>query len=439
MQNQLSSSTRNILTHTFIFLLFLPKINIISFTNESAGIRIDDIILLVCFIILFGVKAFEGFKFNSLERSYFVFFSFAFLSNIVNVVFSGRSNPLYSLRLLEYFIFYYFGLYFFLNNSKTKATNILNAYLYFNFFIMTLQALGLIGGLTTEYGYSTDLGREGGALRVVGLTGGPWEISAIINIIFAYKIFSKKYFTYQLITLFFLCTFFLALTGSRISLLANFFIIIFYYYKNSHSKIRFVASLSFISLSCLVLLSIGNPVVERSKDLISENNLSILVDYYDNVSVDEDVKGFEEEKRTSDTDLSWLLRANKWAYATKFWLQNFLNITLGVGPGTWGPALDGGWLRILTENGLIGLASFLFFLKKYSRTKSLQAIVIVLAINMLFIDIQMSYKTMSVFLFIAGFIQLNHLKEGKVFSYEKITKKNPWPSLGEPQHHSQQP
>lgn len=436
MQNQLTSSTRNILSHVFIFLLFLPKINIITISNESAGLRLDDIVLLICFLLFFGLKAFQRFKFNALERSYFAFFAIALFSNVVNIIFFSRSNPLYSLRLLEYFIFYYFGLYFFLNNSRMSADKVLNAYLYFNFFIMALQALGLIGGLTTEYGYLRDLAQGGDTLRAVGLTGGPWEISAIINIIFAHKIFSKKYSTIQLLLLFFTCSLFISLTGSRVSLLTNFIILIFYYYKNSLSKTRFVLKLTFIALGCLLLLSIGNPVVERSKDLLSENNLTILSEYYQNINVDETFKGFEEDKRVDDTDLSWLMRANKWAYATKYWLQNASNITLGVGPGTWGPALDGGWLRILTENGLVGLICFLWFLKKYNSSKSLQAVAIALSLNMLFIDIQMSYKTMSIFLFLAGYAQLCRLKTGRGFSYEKITQKNPWPAFGKPQHHS---
>lgn len=417
-------------------LIFLPKINIINISNETAGLRIDDVILLFFFLVFFATKSFTDFRFNSLEKSYFAFFAFAFLSNLINILFFSRSNILYSLRLIEYFIFYYFGFHFFLFNKNLHPEKIFNAYLYVNFFVMILQAFNLIGGFTSVTGYEAQVAASAGTTRTIGLTGGPWEIAAIINIIFAYKIFSKKYLTIHLLLYFSLCTFFIILTGSRVSLVTNIILIIFYYYINSRSKIKFIFKFSLITLFPLVILSIGNPVVERSKNLLSENNLKILSEYYQNVSVDENFKGFEEEERIDDTDLSWLIRANKWAYATKYWVQRAFSITLGVGPGTWGPALDGGWLRILTENGLIGLFFFLWFLKKYSSSKALQAIAIALSLNMLFIDIQMSYKTMSLFLFIAGFSELNRLRQGRGFSYEKITQKNPWPAFGKPQHHS---
>jgi hypothetical protein len=66
--------------------------------------------------------------------------------------------------------------------------------------------------------------------------------------------------------------------------------------------------------------------------------------------------------------------------------------------------LDGGFLRILTEYGIIG--SFLFwklFSTIYHKTLQLKWMVISFAINMIFFDVHLAYKPMSLLFFITGF------------------------------------
>jgi hypothetical protein len=103
-------------------------------------------------------------------------------------------------------------------------------------------------------------------------------------------------------------------------------------------------------------------------------------------------------------DASWWMRIHKWAYALKLyclhpecWLQ-------GIGPGFAMAALDGGFLRILTELGIIGCVLYgrLFYLIA-SQTTQLYWMMVAFMLNMVFFDVYLAYKPMSLLFLIAGY------------------------------------
>ena len=100
--------------------------------------------------------------------------------------------------------------------------------------------------------------------------------------------------------------------------------------------------------------------------------------------------------------MSWLLRATKWMYAYKTWVTTPEAWVIGLGPGMWGPSLDGGWLRLLTETGVLGVLAFVLFFNTLCSTPLLKAVRLCVFLNMAFIDIYISYKTMSLVFLIAG-------------------------------------
>jgi len=76
----------------------------------------------------------------------------------------------------------------------------------------------------------------------------------------------------------------------------------------------------------------------------------------------------------------------------------------GLGFGVFGPALDGGWLRLLVETGFLGLFAYARFLVNVAKKVPFGLyIAIATAINMMFIDMQLSYKGMALLLFLVGF------------------------------------
>jgi proteasome assembly chaperone (PAC2) family protein len=76
---------------------------------------------------------------------------------------------------------------------------------------------------------------------------------------------------------------------------------------------------------------------------------------------------------------------------------------LGLGPGALGPALDGGWLRLLAETGIVGTFAFLFMLRKISNLdRACVMAVLALAANMVMVDSQNAYKVMAFLFLMAG-------------------------------------
>src|SRR5271166_3662049 len=91
-------------------LLLIPKINLIPFRNETAGIRLDDFILLTVITLLLCVWIAElDFHLDPIPASGFAVVVVFCTSNLINV---GHSNFLYSLRLIEYLVFFWAGKYF---------------------------------------------------------------------------------------------------------------------------------------------------------------------------------------------------------------------------------------------------------------------------------------------------------------------------------------
>jgi hypothetical protein len=385
-----------------VAMLFIPKVNLVSIAGESAGIRIDDVLLFVIFaLLLAGLLLARKRTINGIESITFILIGYMLLSNLVNLHMFGRSSLLYSLRYFEYFVFFYIGRYFF--DARYSLARLLYAMLFVNAILIVLQGFAIIGGFSSA-GFSQDVSD-----RAIGLTGGPWELGAILNFCLAIFLFGRNTAGGVPLRIFLIaCTSALVvLTGARIPALAHIFLISYFVYLQSPNKTYFLGSAAFIGgLVLFAILLIPNPLTERSENLFSMANIEQFQDQYSKASVpDEKFEGWSEMSTADeDTDLSWLTRVARWVIAIKTWTNSPLTLFVGVGPGNWGPALDGGWLRVMSEWGLLGLSIFLVFLYRIAQiSRATFAMVMALAINMLFIDIHIAYKSMALFFFLSGY------------------------------------
>jgi hypothetical protein len=144
-------------------------------------------------------------------------------------------------------------------------------------------------------------------------------------------------------------------------------------------------------------------VYERSLDLLSMKNLELVEIVWDKT----EAPSVPEENITvissQDYDVSWWIRIHKWLFALKLYLNHPECLLQGIGPGSCGAALDGGMLRIIVENGLIGAFLYrTFFCSLYRLNPQAKWIVVAFAFNMIFFDAYLSYKAMSLLLFICG-------------------------------------
>jgi len=182
-----------------------------------------------------------------------------------------------------------------------------------------------------------------------------------------------------------------------------------------HARYR-IAPLMWKSALAIAIVAAGiiyipNPLSERSQKLFSTDNIGYLAAAYDLVPDNPRVEGFTEGwevqamtgQDPDNGDASWLMRVFKWSAAVKLWLHDPVSLLFGIGPGTVGPALDGGWLRIVTETGIIGLVLSICLARTIWRISiTLRIMLIAMAVNMLMIDIYISYKVMAFLMLTAG-------------------------------------
>ena len=395
----LSQTFERVIVITCVLLLFTPKINLLSVQGQTAGIRIDDLLLFLIFILLTaGFISSPRIKVSKIEYRFGIVLMVFIFSNIINLILFSRSNLLYSFRYAEYFLFFYGGYYYAVHyNIRTLAIWLLSA----NAVIMMLQYFGLIGGFTST-GFTSS-----SADRLIGLTGGPWEIGAVINFIFAILIFNTKSSIHivKVIVLFIITFGLILLTGARMPAIAHITLLFLFLYQQSHHKVGLLLKLIIIAPVVLtIILFIPNEVLERSKNLSSFDNITQFIDVFKNVEVSPNFLGFPDMQTSEEGDFSWLMRISKWAYVIKMWMETPFSWFVGLGPGIWGVALDGGWLRLLTESGLIGTVLFVGFFWRVARiAQPMLGVVIALFINMLMIDLQLAYKAMSFVFFCTGY------------------------------------
>lgn len=382
-----------------MIFLFLPKINFIGFRSETAGIRVDDVILL----LVAGTMLIDWFgrldlTIEPLPAAAFMVIGVFCLSNLVNLGI-GHSSILYSLRLAEYMVFFWSGKY--LVRQGYDLDLVVKTMVLLNFAIAILQYAGLVGGFATS-GYESAVGRPFGISA-----NHPAEMSAMLNLAFAALVFgdkTNKFWQWSLIV-----GLFVLLTGSRSALAAHCLLILVYIYRHSKNKINFVLRSGAVSaLLVAIILAVPNDVTSRSADLVSWQNVQTFRDVYDRIPVDRqfaDVsEGGDPEDSPEGVDISWYMRGYKWAEVVKtMFAQSWIIWILGVGPGGIGIALDGGWLRLVVETGIIGTLFFVALLRKISKLSAgCSMAVLALAVNMFMVDSQLAYKVMAFLFFLAG-------------------------------------
>lgn len=403
-------------------LLFLPKINLISLgARETAGIRIDDMVLFgFCLIIFWAHFALKK-KMCPLELWIVALLAFSLISFFSNRILVSmeilrvNASIFYCVRLFEYFLFFYIGA---LCTQFFPASKVIAAFFGWNLFLMILQKIGLVGQFSVS-GYeatATD--------RVVGIASFPSEAGVLIDMVFCFLVFNKEpitrvqnFFSGNLrlflsqtyvYWLFLICSALVINTGSRIAIVALFVAFLFRI-KNDltwHSLAPWLYAGVFLTIGAamaIVMISQTESVSTRSAGLLSWKNLDLIRLVWDHINLNYDPIGHETIAHSSDYDMSWWMRIHKWCYALKIYYLHPECYLQGIGPGFAMAAVDGGFVRILTEYGLIGC--FLFwkvFSQIYRQSPALKWMVIAFLINMIFFDVYLAYKPMSLLLFVSG-------------------------------------
>lgn len=404
-------------------LLFLPKINLVSFGGETAGLRIDDFILFILASLLMWSHIKRHQQLCNIEKWILLLTAFSLLSFLSNRLLVASNMVIldakifYVFRLFEYFIFFYIGA---LAAHHFNGSGIVRAFFLWNIGLMLLQKFNLAGALTVG-GYTQDA-----SSRVQGIASFPSEMGLLLNLLFCYMVWSdsaKSQFVnlfskphvrdflrqFYLYWMFLLIGLFVVFTGNRISIAALMVCFLFrlkkeFHFRSINSTLLIILFLPFLITTVGLAVKKTASVYERSADLFSFKNLKLAEVVWDKIDMTKDpLEG--EAVSSQNYDMSWWIRIHKWTYVMKVYVSTPEAWLQGLGPGFAWSALDGGMLRILIEYGLIGAFLFWkFFCCLYRINSQVKWMMVAFSMNMIFFDAYLAYKTMSFLLFASGYI-----------------------------------
>ena len=331
-------------TNLLLFLLIVPKYNLINISNSWQGIRVENLISVVLFLtILFHPK---NFKIND-NLKFFLFCGIIFISSLVGVT---NNFPVHIATLLRTFEYMVFVLFF--SNFKIDYEKIISFckfLIIFNLIICFLQYYEIIGFFSSR-GY---IEPNYGLWRAAGLFSGSWELSFISSVLYflIYHNESKKFNIY-----FFFTLIILYLAGTRGIMVSFFLGIIFLYY----GKIKInIFHLIVIFLSLYGFFIFTNKYFEFDLFLLAESVLKLI---FLNENIFENAEGNIRYGSRGIQYYSWALRVESWAHHANLFNKNILTNLFGT--GYLSIYYESFIFRILFANGVIGLIILgIFFLR----------------------------------------------------------------------------
>jgi hypothetical protein len=241
--------------------------------------------------------------------------------------------------------------------------------------------------------------------RLAGLTNGPYELSAMLCLVCVLWLWCGRW----AIT----AGGFAALlwTKSRIALAA---LPVYLLFRGGSRRtvIRWAFPVAAIVIATTVIEArSGGVELGETLDAVSDLREAFATsaqtrdDYFTAVYSDE----ANANIKAIDGDPSALLRAARWSMVIATAIDTPRNLVFGMGPGYYSVALDGNYVRLLGESGLLGIFTFLFMLASAAtcfKAPELRRLGLGLAVQLLiialFIDVFMSLKTMCLFWMIIG-------------------------------------
>ena len=418
---------KNVFLKYFLALFFIvigtfPKINFINISGSRTGIRLDDIMFLIYFIIfLYGIYK-EGFrKYARLEKitKVFVICIISFLiSNILGCLNNNVSlviSALHLIRKVQYFMLIYAGYDYYKLTSKESLKKLLVFTLMYHFLYTILEMINvipdisqLIGRINNERMYST--------------FSGPYEFAgylSLILIIFLISFLNKKTKLKKTIDLLLIVIIFTGVfySESRISLIACIILLSIVVYINLFKNKILKISVLFLTV-VLFAFAMINPLKIKQFDRLSKIDIT---SYKQTTKIAYENTDYNYYKKTgninysiktikSTSDLSFALRISKWTTLIK---EAIKVPVFGMGLSLAGEAMDGSFVRLFVETGIVGLLLWCLLLitllresHKFSKDNFLivLGLILSLVIGSTFIDIFEASKVMMPFWFIVGFI-----------------------------------
>ncbi|MBP6896388.1 MAG: hypothetical protein KBC94_18420 [Pseudacidovorax sp.] len=377
----------------------------------EGGVRVDDIAIVLLFFLCFKFARKSDFTKSAPFGIYIIFFAYSLCISIAAGL-SGTVNlfisTLFSLRLLEYMAFYFVGLAIVRLGLENKLYKFLGYYLIFLIIIIPLQLVGILPVVSAF-----------GSTRAIGNTNGPYELAAISGGLSMLFLFKRR------MLLFWLAIGICVAAAARITS-ACVALLLIYHYRHVirlHKPLIKNAT-NFSAVIVVAMFVLAGYVLTTSKFDREENDSDVvsLLDRLDDASPAEFFKGlsdnfdsamafesaavyqnsaFEDAIQSAKEqggDISGLIRTYRWATLMRSTLASPVTAVFGLGPSFGTAAVDGYYVRLFCELGLVGTIIFAVWLSRCLRTATfplwVKGYLLILMSTAIFIDIFVSFKPM---------------------------------------------
>lgn len=341
---------KNILFSFILFLLInFPKINLINIGGLQQGIRLDDVLflffLLGCIIKRSKVRVLGGSSGVALIIFMFIssFLSFIFIEdfNFISIVFD--------FRWLQYFLF----VYVFKDVFQKSSITVFKLTLWLQVFTSTFQV------------YFLNFYRSQGSFN------GPWELANVALLLGLFIYFNENKKRYLLLPLVIISQ-----SSSRMTLIAFIVIagILFFKYLKDKKLIYSVSVFSILSFIFYLLI----PTLLSTYSLDFLYNLDVIFNLLNEIK-DEVALSIEFGNESSSLfynfkdslDGSLSMRFDMWLnlfFKYMSYQPRLIGILFGISPGQIGIIIDGLYVRLFFEFGLIGTYLFYKWIKSVFET-----------------------------------------------------------------------
>lgn len=358
-------------------VMVLPKVNIISLSKgTAAGLRTDDLIMLV-FMVVVLLERFKTCKVVFKSKVFWVYAAYI-LSSIISFVIGFITHQTFMkglsffslMRKIEYFCFVFLG-YDFMFFNKDNYQELFNKFIYaFTTFTAVLSVLQYFDVIGTYRGSEYAFWGVG-----MGTFNGPYEIGGLFAILFAYfilNIIKKKDIKingWYAVVAFLI----ILLSKSRSSLVIALVLVFgmcFVYARKKWKIIITGCGTVCIALFLLVIKLQCFPVLDRFYTLNFNDGVDAVNYYIENVEYKDYRYILENNLDVEDFDYtvgdeSFNTRMYKWVAVLKTVPNNWL---FGYGFGS-NSTLDGNYVKLLVENGVVGTTLFIMALLSVLRCR----------------------------------------------------------------------
>lgn len=378
----------------FLTILFIlaPKVDVVSL--GAAALRVEDLVVLITIPFLLNGYRKRLAPPPSYVLAFFAFIAVSFISAIFNFQETGVVGFVYVARYFQYFIWFLIAAQFAPYISETRF----RAAFGFIAIVLLLWWAGEASGIIPK------IGRFSGVSNRITLnTSGPYEtaILAILIYLNVPKLWQKIAMVGLLIA-----------TQSRITIAS--FAAIFIVERPGRNLLvaALMAPLAFVAIQ------VGSGFLSESRLASTQSPASMISEIYSRIETAPVIESLEEYRvlavknlnvsvDRSVGDASFKIRTFKWALIVKSVFGNFEHLPFGWGPGAWGLAVDGHYVRFLGETGVIGfIAAMVFFtLSLFSKDapKPYKLGFFAMALSCVFIDAATSSKVSSTLWIVAAF------------------------------------